>query len=55
MKKMIFLGALFLGSMTGMVAQSATDKVNHAVARNSKVNQMCVTTNAGESYNFQGL
>lgn len=48
MKKMIFLGALFLGSMTGMVAQSATDKVNHAVARNSKVNQMCVTTNAGD-------
>ncbi len=48
MKKMIFLGALFLGSMTGMVAQSATDKVNHAVARNSKVNQMYVTTNAGD-------
>lgn len=48
MKKMIFLGALFLGSMTGMVAQSVTDKVNHAVARNSKVNQMCVTTNAGD-------
>ena len=48
MKKMIFWGALFLGSMTGMVAQSATDKVNHAVARNSKVNQMCVTTNAGD-------
>ena len=48
MKKMIFLGALFLGSMTGMVAQSATDKVNHAVARNSKVNQMCVTINAGD-------
>ena len=48
MKKMIFLGTLFLGSMTGMVAQSATDKVNHAVARNSKVNQMCVTTNAGD-------
>ena len=48
MKKMIFGGALFLGSMTGMVAQSATDKVNHAVARNSKVNQMCVTTNAGD-------
>lgn len=48
MKKMIFLGALFLGSMTGMVAQSATDKVHLAVARNSKVNQMCVTTNAGD-------
>lgn len=48
MKKMIFWGALFLGSMTGIVAQSATDKVNHAVARNSKVNQMCVTTNAGD-------
>lgn len=48
MKKMIFWGALFLGSMTGMVAQPATDKVNHAVARNSKVNQMCVTTNAGD-------
>lgn len=48
MKKMIFWGALFLGSMTGMVAQSATDKVNHSVARNSKVNQMCITTNAGD-------
>ena len=48
MKKMIFWGALFLGSMTGMVAQSATDKVNHSVARNNKVNQMCITTNAGD-------
>lgn len=48
MKKMIFWGVLFLGSMTGMVAQSATDKVNHSVARNNKVNQMCITTNAGD-------
>jgi pectate lyase len=48
MKKMIFWGALFLGSMTGMVAQSATDKVTHAVARNSKVNQMYVTTKSGD-------
>ena len=31
-----------------MVAQSATDKVNHSVARNNKVNQMCITTNAGD-------
>lgn len=48
MKKMVFWGVLFLGSMTGMVAQSTTDKVNHAVARSSKVNQMCITTNAGD-------
>ena len=48
MKKMVYSLALFLGSASAMLAQSATDKVNHAVARNSKVNQMFVTTNAGE-------
>ena len=48
MKKMVYSLALFLGSASAMLAQSATDKVNHAVARNSKVNQMFVTTNAGD-------
>ena len=45
---MVYSLALFLGSASAMLAQSATDKVNHAVARNSKVNQMFVTTNAGD-------
>ena len=48
MKKMVYSLALFLGSASAMLAQSATDKVNHVVARNSKVNQMFVTTNAGD-------
>ena len=48
MKKMVYSLTLFLGSASAMLAQSATDKVNHAVARNSKVNQMFVTTNAGD-------
>lgn len=48
MKKMVYSLALFLGSASAMLAQSATDKVNHAVARDSKVNQMYVTTNAGD-------
>lgn len=48
MKKMIYSLALFLGSASAMLAQSATDKVNHAVARDSKVNQMFVTTNSGD-------
>ena len=30
------------------VTPGSTDKITHAVARNSKVNQMCVTTNAGD-------
>lgn len=48
MKKMVYSLALFLGSAGAMLAQSATDKVNHAVARDSKVNQMFVTTNFGD-------
>ena len=48
MKKMVYSLALFLGSASAMLAQSATDKVNHAVARDSKVNQMFVTTNSGD-------
>ena len=48
MKKMVYSLALFLGSASAMLAQSATDKVNHAVARDCKVNQMFVTTNSGD-------
>ncbi len=48
MKKMVYSLALFLESASAMLAQSATDKVNHAVARDSKVNQMFVTTNSGD-------
>ena len=48
MKKIVYSLALFLGSASAMLAQSATDKVNHAVARDSKVNQMFVTTNSGD-------
>lgn len=48
MKKMVFSLVLLLGGAGATVAQSATDKVNHAVARDSKVNQMFVTTNSGD-------
>ena len=48
MKKMVFSLALFLGGAGSVLAQVNADKVNHAVARNSKVNQMFVTTNAGD-------
>ena len=48
MKKMVFSLALLLGGAGATVAQSATDKVNHAVARDSKVNQMFVTTLSGD-------
>ena len=48
MKKMVFSLALLLGGAGSMLAQVNADKVNHAVARNSKVNQMFVTTNAGD-------
>ena len=48
MKKMVYSLALFLGSASAILAQSATDKVNHAVARDSKVNQMFITTNSGD-------
>lgn len=48
MKKIVFSLMLLLGGAGATVAQSATDKVNHAVARDSKVNQMFVTTNSGD-------
>jgi pectate lyase len=48
MKKMVFTLALLLMSLSAVVAQTGTFKITHAVARNSKVNQMCVTTNAGD-------
>lgn len=48
MKKMVFTLALLLMSLSAAVAQTGTFKITHAVASNSKVNQMCVTTNAGD-------
>ena len=48
MKKMVFTLALLLMSLSAAVAQTGTFKITHAVARNSKVNQMCVTTYAGD-------
>ena len=48
MKKMVFTLALLLMSLSAAVAQTGTFKITHAVARNSKVNQMYVTTNAGD-------
>ena len=48
MKKMVFTLALLLMSLSAVVAQTSTFKITHAVARNSKVNQMYVTTNAGD-------
>ena len=48
MKKMVFTLALLLMSLSAAVAQTRTLKITHAVARNSKVNQMYVTTNAGD-------
>ena len=48
MKKNVFTLALLLMSLSAAVAQTGTFQITHAVARNSKVNQMCVTTNAGD-------
>ena len=55
MKKMVFTLALLLMSLSAAVAQTSTfgamseaDKITHAVARNSKVNQMYVTTKSGD-------
>ena len=48
MKKMVFTLALLLMSLSAALAQTWTFKITHAVARNSKVNQMYVTTNAGD-------
>ena len=45
---MVFTLALLLMSLSAAVAQTRTFKITHAVARNSKVNQMYVTTNAGD-------
>lgn len=48
MKKMVFTLALLLMTLSAAVAQTSTFKVTHAVARNSKVNQMYVTTKSGD-------
>ena len=48
MKKMVFTLALLLMSLSAAVAQTWTFKITHAVARNSKVNQMYVTTKSGD-------
>lgn len=48
MKKMVFTLTLLLMSLSAAVAQTSTFKVTHAVARNSKVNQMYVTTKSGD-------
>ena len=55
MKKIVFALALLLMSLSAAVAQTSTfgamseaDKITHAVARNSKVNQMYVTTKSGD-------
>ena len=48
MKKMVFTLALLLMSLSAAMAQTRTFKITHAVARNSKVNQMYVTTKSGD-------
>lgn len=48
MKKIVFTLALLLMSLSAAVAQTSTFKITHAVARNSKVNQMYVTTKSGD-------
>ena len=48
MKKMVFTLALLLMTLSAAVAQTSTFKVTNAVARNSKVNQMYVTTKSGD-------
>lgn len=55
MKKIVFTLALLLMSLSAALAQTSTfgamseaDKITHAVARNSKVNQMYVTTKSGD-------
>ena len=45
---MVFTLALLLMSLSVAVAQTSTFKITHAVARNSKVNQMYVTTKSGD-------
>ena len=48
MKKIVFTLALLLMSLSAALAQTGTFKITHAVARNSKVNQMYVTTKSGD-------
>ena len=48
MKKMVFTLTLLLMSLSAALAQTSTFKITHAVARNSKVNQMYVTTKSGD-------
>ena len=48
MKKMVFTLALLLMGLSAALAQTSTFKITHAVARNSKVNQMYVTTKSGD-------
>lgn len=48
MKKIVFTLALLLMSLSAAVGQTGTFKITHAVARNSKVNQMYVTTKSGD-------
>lgn len=48
MKKIVFTLALLLMSLSAAVAQTSTFKITNAVARNSKVNQMYVTTKSGD-------
>ena len=45
---MVFTLTLLLMSLSAAVAQTSTFKITHAVARNSKVNQMYVTTKSGD-------
>ena len=45
---MVFTLALLLMSLSAAVAQTGIFKITHAVARNSKVNQMYVTTKSGD-------
>ena len=48
MKKMVFTLTLLLMSLSAALAQTSTFKITHAVARNSKGNQMYVTTKSGD-------
>lgn len=48
MKKIVFTLALLLMTLSAALAQTSTFKITHAVARNSKVNQMYVTTKSGD-------
>ena len=45
---MVFTLTLLLMSLSAVVAQTSTFKITNAVARNSKVNQMYVTTKSGD-------